>query len=90
MDLPPVRLSVEPASPDFNRAVLSRGVEIYLDGIRQVNCVVSYDMETGIIRRRRMTGLGVVKRDNFHQPIIDTVTGKITVEWKNQNGQLSR
>ena len=81
-DNPPRRLSTERTSPDFNKAVLDRGVEVFLDGIRQVNCVVDYDVDAGVLRRYSMTGLGVKRRDGFHQPIIDTKRGTIRVEWR--------
>lgn len=77
----PDRLSVEKGSPFANEAV-GRKLEVFLNGIRQVGCVVEYCISEGWLRRYRKTALGKLKTDDFHQPIIDRVEGTVTVEWR--------
>lgn len=78
----PNRLSIEKGSPDYNKAALDKGIEVTFNGIRQVNCVISFDVEAGTLTRYRKTALGQHKRDEFHQPITETLTGVVGASWK--------
>lgn len=77
----PDRVCTEKASP-FYDAQIGREIDVFLNGIRQVNNVVEYCISEGWLRRYRKTALGQVKTDEFHQPIIDRVEGTVTVEWR--------
>lgn len=77
----PDRVSVEKASP-FYDAKIGHEIDIALNGIRQINNVVEYCISEGWLRRYRRTALGQLKRDEYHQPIVDRVEGVVTVTWR--------
>lgn len=80
---PPRRLSVDPASPHYDaERKRANDVEVYFNGYRQINCVVSYDVDKGELTRYRKTALGVFVRDKLHQLQTETVTGEVRAVWR--------
>ncbi len=75
MNKPPNRLSIDKASDFYDRAALDKGVEVFFNGVRQVNNVVEYDVEASLLRRQRKTALGKMITDEYHQPVVDELNG---------------
>jgi hypothetical protein len=71
-DAPPDRLSLDPRSPHFDEALLSRGVGIKFNGQEKTN-VIEYSISEGWIRIAAGRS-----RDRYGQPM--TVKLKGTVE----------
>jgi hypothetical protein len=71
-DTPPDRLSLDPRSPHFDEALLSRGVGIKFNGQEKTN-VIEYSISEGWIRIAAGRS-----RDRYGQPM--TVKLKGTVE----------
>ena len=70
-DAPPDRLSLDPRSPWFDEALLSRGVGIRFNGQEKTN-VVEYCISEGWIR----VAAGK-SRDRFGQPMTLKLQGKV-------------
>jgi hypothetical protein len=81
-NLPPDRLSINGESKWHDKAALERGIEVYFNGFRQINCVVEYCVSEGWIVRLRKNAHGVQLKDKFHQPIVDYLTGVVKAEWR--------
>lgn len=81
---PPNRLSVDMHSPDYNAAILRRGVEVFLNDIRQIGCVVRYDVDKGELVRYKRTAWGKFVTDKFHQRLTETRYGVIRVIWRDE------
>lgn len=70
-DIPPDRLSLDPRSPHFDEALLSRGVGIKFNGQEKTN-VVEYCISEGWIR----VAAGK-SRDRYGQPMTVKLQGKV-------------
>ena len=75
-DTPPDRLSVNPASPFYNEALLDRGIGVRFKGIEKNN-VEEYCISEGWVR------LAVGRAtDRFGNPMTMKVTGPVEVWFK--------
>ena len=70
-DTPPDRLSLDPRSPYFDEALLSRGVGIKFNGQEKTN-VVEYSISEGWIRVAAGRSL-----DRYGQPMTLKLQGKV-------------
>ena len=70
-DTPPDRLSLDPRSPHFDEALLSRGVGIKFNGKEKTN-VIEYSISEGWIRVPAGRS-----RDRFGQPMTIKLQGKV-------------
>jgi hypothetical protein len=70
-DTPPDRLSLDPRSPYFDEALLSRGVGIRFNGQERTN-VIEYSISEGWIRVAAGRS-----RDRFGQPMTIKLQGKV-------------
>src|SRR3954447_18921250 len=70
-DTSPDRLSLDPRSPHFDEALLSRGVGIKFNGQEKTN-VIEYSVSQGWIRVPAGRG-----RDRFGQPMTIKLQGKV-------------
>ena len=70
-DSPPDRLSLDPRSPHFDEALLSRGVGIKFNGNEKTN-VIEYSISEGWIR----VAAGK-SRDRYGQPMTIRLNGKV-------------
>ena len=70
-DTPPDRLSLDPRSPHFDEALLSRGVGIKFNGNEKTN-VIEYSVSEGWIR----VAAGK-SRDRYGQPMTLKLNGKV-------------
>ena len=70
-DNPPDRLSLDPRSPYYDEALLSRGVGIKFNGNEKTN-VIEYSISEGWIR----VAAGK-SRDRYGQPMTLTLNGKV-------------
>ncbi|MCE2565302.1 DUF3297 family protein [Komagataeibacter sp. FNDCF1] len=75
-DTPPDRLSVNPASPFYNEALLDRGIGVRFKGIEKTN-VEEYCISEGWVRLA--VGRGT---DRFGNPMTMKVTGPVEVWFK--------
>ena len=75
-DTPPDRLSVNPASPFYNEALLDRGIGVRFKGVEKTN-VEEYCISEGWVR------LAVGRAtDRFGNPMTMKVTGPVEVWFK--------
>ena len=75
-DPPPDRLSVNPASPFYNEALLDRGIGVRFKGVEKTN-VEEYCISEGWVR------LAVGRAtDRFGNPMTMKVTGPVEVWFK--------
>ena len=70
-DTPPDRLSLDPRSPYFDEALLSRGVGIKFNGQEKTN-VIEYSISEGWIRVAAGRS-----RDRFGQPMTIKLQGQV-------------
>ena len=70
-DIPPDRLSLDPRSPHFDEALLSRGVGIKFNGQEKTN-VIEYNVSEGWIRVAAGRS-----RDRFGQPMTIRLNGTV-------------
>ena len=70
-DTPPDRLSLDPRSPYFDEALLSRGIGIKFNGNEKTN-VIEYSISEGWIRIAAGRS-----RDRFGQPMTVKLQGKV-------------
>jgi len=70
-DMPPDRLSLDPRSPYFDEALLSRGVGIKFNG-QEKTSVIEYSISQGWIRV-----VAGKSRDRFGQPMTIKLQGKV-------------
>jgi hypothetical protein len=70
-DTPPDRLSLDPRSPHFDEALLSRGVGIKFNGQEKTN-VIEYSISEGWIRVAAGRS-----RDRYGQPMTIRLNGKV-------------
>jgi len=70
-DTPPDRLSLDPRSPHFDEALLSRGVGIKFNG-QEKTSVIEYSISEGWIRV-----VAGKSRDRFGQPMTLKLQGKV-------------
>ena len=70
-ETPPDRLSLDPRSPHFDEALLSRGVGIKFNGQEKTN-VIEYSISEGWIR----VAAGKSK-DRFGQPMTSKLSGEV-------------
>ena len=70
-DTPPDRLSLDPRSPYFDEALLSRGVSIKFNGQEKTN-VIEYSISEGWIRIAAGRS-----RDRFGQPMTIRLNGTV-------------
>lgn len=70
-DTPPDRLSLDPRSPHFDEALLSRGVGIKFNGKEKTN-VIEYSISEGWIRVAAGRSL-----DRYGQPMTVTLKGSV-------------
>jgi hypothetical protein len=70
-DTPPDRLSLDPRSPHFDEALLSRGVGIKFNG-QEKTSVIEYSVSEGWIRIAAGRS-----RDRFGQPMTIKLQGKV-------------
>jgi len=70
-DAPPDRLSLDPRSPYFDEALLSRGVGIKFNG-QEKTSVIEYSISEGWIRV-----VAGKSRDRFGQPMTIKLQGKV-------------
>jgi hypothetical protein len=70
-DTPPVRLSVNPRSPQYNAEVLTRDVGIRFNGAEKTN-VEEYCVSEGWIRVEAGKS-----KDRFGNPLTIKITGKV-------------
>jgi len=70
-DTPPDRLSLDPRSPYFDEAPLSRGIGIKFNGNEKTN-VIEYSISEGWIRIAAGRS-----RDRFGQPMTVKLQGKV-------------
>ena len=70
-DTPPDRLSLDPRSPHFDEALLSRGVGIKFNGQEKTN-VIEYCISEGWIRVAAGRS-----RDRYGQPMTIRLNGKV-------------
>ncbi|GAB6967283.1 DUF3297 family protein [Komagataeibacter kakiaceti JCM 25156] len=75
-DTPPDRLSVNPASPFYDEALLDRGIGVRFKGIEKTN-VEEYCISEGWVRLA--VGRGT---DRFGNPMAMKVTGPVEVWFK--------
>ncbi|ATU74048.1 glutathione peroxidase [Komagataeibacter rhaeticus] len=79
-DTPPDRLSVNPASPFYNEALLERGIGVRFKGVEKTN-VEEYCISEGWVR------LAVGRAtDRFGNPMTMKVTGPVEVWFKSGTG----
>ena len=71
IDTPPDRLSLDPRSPYFDEALLSRGVGIKFNGAEKTN-VIEYSISEGWIRVAAGRS-----RDRYGQPMTIRLNGKV-------------
>ena len=76
-DTPPDRLSLDPRSPHFDEALLSRGVGIRLNG-QEKTSVIEYSVSEGWIRLAVGRSL-----DRFGQPMTIRLKGKVEPYFEN-------
>ena len=76
-DTPPDRLSLDPRSPHFDEALLSRGVGIKFNGKEKTN-VIEYSMSEGWIRVAAGRS-----RDRYGQPMTIRLNGKVEPYFEN-------
>ena len=79
-DTPPDRLSVNPASPFYNEALLDRGIGVRFKGIEKTN-VEEYCISEGWVRLA--VGRGT---DRFGNPMAMKVKGPVEV-WFRSGGE---
>lgn len=76
-DTPPDRLSLDPRSPHFDEAQLSRGVGIKFNGQEKTN-VIEYSISEGWIRVAAGRS-----RDRFGQPMTIKLKGQVEPYYEN-------
>jgi hypothetical protein len=76
-DTPPDRLSLDPRSPHFDEALLSRGVGIKFNGQERTN-VIEYSISEGWIR----VAAGK-SRDRYGQPMTIKLNGTVEPYFEN-------
>ena len=76
-DTPPDRLSLDPRSPYFDEALLSRGVGIKFNG-QEKTSVIEYSISEGWIR----VAAGK-SRDRYGQPMTLKLNGKVEPYYEN-------
>jgi len=76
-DTPPDRLSLDPRSPYFDEALLSRGVGIKFNG-QEKTSVIEYSISEGWIRV-----VAGKSRDRFGQPMTLKLQGKVEPYFEN-------
>ena len=76
-DAPPDRLSLDPRSPHFDEALLSRGVGIKFNG-QEKTSVIEYSISEGWIRVAAGRS-----RDRFGQPMTIKLQGKVEPYFEN-------
>jgi hypothetical protein len=76
-DIPPDRLSLDPRSPHFDEALLSRGVGIKFNG-QEKTSVIEYSVSEGWIRIAAGRS-----RDRFGQPMTIKLSGKVEPYFEN-------
>ena len=76
-DTPPDRLSLDPRSPHFDEALLSRGVGIKFNG-QEKTSVIEYSISEGWIRV-----VAGKSRDRFGQPMTLKLNGKVEPYFEN-------
>ena len=76
-DTPPDRLSLDPRSPHFDEALLSRGVGIKFNGQEKTN-VIEYSISEGWIRVAAGRSL-----DRYGQPMTIKLQGKVEPYYEN-------
>ena len=82
-DSPPDRLSLDPRSPHYDEALLSRGVGIKFNGNEKTN-VIEYSISEGWIRVPAGRSL-----DRYGQPMTIKLNGKVEPYFENppQDGE---
>ena len=75
----PDRLSINPSSPYFNKALIERGVGILFNGVEKTN-VEEYCVSEGWIR----VAVGKA-RDRHGNPLTMKVSGKVEAYLKGEN-----
>jgi hypothetical protein len=76
-DSPPDRLSLDPRSPHYDEALLSRGVGIKFNGNEKTN-VIEYSISEGWIRVPAGRSL-----DRYGQPMTIKLNGKVEPYFEN-------
>lgn len=76
-DSPPDRLSLDPRSPYYDEALLSRGVGIKFNGNEKTN-VIEYSISEGWIRVAAGRS-----RDRYGQPMTLKLSGKVEPYFEN-------
>jgi hypothetical protein len=76
-DSPPDRLSLDPRSPHYDEALLSRGVGIKFNGNEKTN-VIEYSISEGWIRVPAGRSL-----DRYGQPMTIRLNGKVEPYFEN-------
>jgi hypothetical protein len=76
-DTPPDRLSLDPRSPHYDEALLSRGVGIKFNGQEKTN-VIEYSISEGWIRVPAGKS-----RDRYGQPMTIKLKGKVEPYFEN-------
>ena len=80
-DTPPDRLSLDPRSPHFDEALLSRGVGIRFNGQEKTN-VIEYSVSEGWIRVAAGRS-----RDRFGQPMTIKLSGPVEPYFQDAAGE---
>ena len=76
IDTPPDRLSLDPRSPYFDEALLSRGIGIKFNGHEKTS-VIEYSVSEGWIRIAAGKS-----RDRFGQPMTIKLKGKVEPDFE--------
>lgn len=86
IDTPPDRLSLDPRSPYFDEALLSRGIGIKFNGHEKTS-VIEYSVSEGWIRIAAGKS-----RDRFGQPMTIKLNGQVEPYFENppEGGQAAR